>query len=87
MLARAEAHEGTAHDISEAGIALQIPVQFQEGEQISLQFTLPHSEWHFTVCATVKHSSLERCGLEFYKLTRRESDELWRVCRLLSLSA
>lgn len=84
VFTRAEAYEGKAHDISEAGIALEIPVQFHEGEQISLQFTLPHSEWHFTVCATVKHSSRDRCGLEFHKLTRRESDELWRVCRRLA---
>ena len=80
----AEAYEGNAHDLSEAGMALQIPAQIQEGEQISLQFTPPHSEWHFTVCATVKHSSPDRCGLEFHRLTRRESDELWRVCHLLS---
>src|SRR5690349_6298499 len=79
--------EGQAHDLSEGGIAVQIPAQVGEGEQIRLQFTLPRSEWHFIVYARVKHTSAGRCGLEFHKLTRRESDELSRVCRALSASA
>jgi hypothetical protein len=79
--------EGKAHDLSEAGIAIQIPAQVMEGEQIRLHFTLPRCERHFTVHATVKHASPDRCGAEFQKLTRRESDELWRVCRALSASA
>ena len=79
--------EGKAHDLSEGGIAVQIPAQVKEGDQIRLQFTPPHSERHFTVYATVKHASLDRCGMEFQKLTRRESDELWRVCRLLSAAS
>jgi len=84
---KAAACEGKAHDLSEGGISVHIPVQVMEGEQVRLQFTLPHSERHFTVQATVKHTSPDRCGAEFQKLTRRESDELWRVCRALSASA
>jgi len=79
--------EGQAHDLSEAGIAIEIPAQVAEGEQIRLEFTLPRSEWHLIVYARVKHVSAGRCGLEFHKLTRRESDELSRVCRALSASA
>ena len=82
LFTNAAACEGKAHDLSEGGIAIQVPAQVMEGEQISLQFTVPHSERHFTVHATIKHVSPDRCGAEFQKLTRRESDELLRVCRV-----
>lgn len=87
ILNHAAARERSAHDLSEGGIALVGPVEIAEGEQILLQFTPPHSEWQYTVQAKVKHVSSERCGLEFHRLTRRESDELGRICRLLSVSA
>ncbi len=79
--------ERSAHDLSEGGMGLVGNVEIAEGEQILLQFTPPHSEWQYTVQAKVKHVSSDRWGLEFHRLTRRESDELGRICRLLSLSA
>jgi len=80
----AAAGEGRAHDLSEGGIAIQVPAPVIEGEQIRLQFTPPYTECRFTVYAIVKHANADRCGMEFQKLTRRESDELGRVCRVLS---
>src|SRR5690348_13089890 len=65
----------SAHDLSEGGMAIVGPVGMAEGEQILLQFTPPHSEWQYTVQAKVKHVSSDRCGFEFHRLTRRESDE------------
>jgi len=87
ILNQAIACDRSAHDLSEGGMAIVGPVEIAAGEQILLQFTPPHSEWQYTVQAKVKHVSSDRCGFEFHRLTRRESDELGRICRLLSLSA
>jgi len=79
--------QGTGLDLSESGIAADIRTPIKPGERVILHFMPPNSEHRFAVQATVKYSNGSRHGLEFYKLARRESDELWRVCRALSLTA
>ena len=79
--------QGKVLDVSEGGIAVNISNQLTVGDRIILHFMLPKSEYRFAVQATVKYSNGSRHGLEFYKLARRESDELWRVCRALSATA
>ena len=76
-----------AVDLSESGIAIHTPRPVKEGERVILRFMPPNSEHRFGVQATVKYSTGSRQGLEFYKLARRESDELWRLCRALSVTA
>ena len=71
-------------------LALQAAKNFgnmKPGDRAILQFVLPNSEHHFGVQATVKYSNGSRHGLEFHKLPRHESDELWRICRALSATA
>lgn len=75
---------GHVIDLSESGIAIHITNEIKAGDRVILQFALPNSEHHFGVQATVKYSKGPRHGLEFYKLARRESDELYRVCQALS---
>jgi len=76
--------QGQVIDLSESGIAIHIANELKPGDRVILQFALPNSEHRFGVQATVKYSKGPRHGLEFYKLARRESDELYRVCRALS---
>jgi len=76
--------QGQLIDLSESGIAIHVSSEIRTGDRVILQFVLPNSEHRFGVQATVKYSKGSRYGLEFYKLARRESDELWRVCRALS---
>ena len=75
---------GQVVDLSESGIAIHIANEIRAGDRVILQFALPNSEHKFRLQATVKYSKGPRHGLEFYKLARRESDELYRVCRALS---
>ncbi|PYY14787.1 MAG: hypothetical protein DMG60_19350 [Acidobacteria bacterium] len=79
--------QGHVLDVSESGIAIHIFGNMKPGERVILQFVLPNSEHHFGVQATVKYSNGSRHGLEFHKLPRHESDELWRICRALSATA
>ena len=83
----ATAIPGRVLDVSESGVAIQISNPLNPGERVILQLMLPNSEHHFGVQATVKYSKDARHGLEFHKLRRRESDELWRICRALSATA
>jgi len=87
VLCGAAAIQGQVLDLSESGIAVNVPGEVKAGERVILRFILPNSEHQFGVQATVKYSNGTRHGLEFYKLARRESDELWRVCRALSALA
>lgn len=41
----------------------KFPYSSRKASRLVCTFTLPQSEWHFTVYATVKHSTVERCGL------------------------
>jgi PilZ domain len=76
--------QGLVVDLSESGIAIQISRELKAGDRVILQFEPPNSEHRFGVQATVVYAKDARHGLEFYKLPRRESDELWRVCCALS---
>ena len=87
VLCGAAVIQGQVLDLSESGIAVNIPGEVKAGERVILRFLLPNSEHQFGVQATVKYSNGSRHGLEFHKLARRESDELWRVCRALSATA
>lgn len=87
VLCGAGAIQGRTLDLSESGIAVEIPSQMKEGERVVLHFMLPNSEHRFGVQATVKYANGSRHGLEFHKLARSESDELWRVCQKLSVTA
>ena len=73
--------QGHMVDLSESGIAIQISRELRAGDRVILHFAPPNSEHRFGVQATVIYSMDGRHGLEFHKLPRRESDELWRVCR------
>jgi len=76
---------GKVLDVSESGIAVHLANPLRVGDRVILHFTLPHSEHRFRVQATVKCANGSRHGMEFYKLARLESDELWRACRLLTV--
>jgi len=84
VLSGATAIHGRVLDLSESGIAVNVAAEVKAGEQVTLRFMLPNSAHQFGVQATVKYSKESRHGFEFHKLARRESDELWRVCRALS---
>jgi len=87
VLCGAAVIQAHAIDLSESGIAIHVPRPVKEGERVILRFTPPNSEHSFGVQATVKYTRGSRQGLEFYKVARRESDELWRLCRALSVTA
>ena len=73
-----------ALDVSESGIAIHVSGALNPGDRVILQFTLPNSEHRFGIQATAKYSKDGRHGLEFHKLPRSESDELFRICQKLS---
>ena len=79
--------QARAHDLSEKGISIYCPTQFEEGQQVHLEFIPPFSRKSWTLLAIVRSRAGNRHGLELRNVHRDAADELSRACRTLSLTA
>lgn len=73
------------HDISCGGMALYVPLEFVEGDNVKLNFELPNSRVQFGISAVIKNRNGFRYGVEFIELTPEESKEIERVAGILAL--
>lgn len=78
---------GRAHDLSEKGISLYAPAEFDEGQQVHLEFIPPFSRKSLRLLAIVRCRSGNRYGLELRNVHHDAAEELSRACRTLSLTA
>jgi c-di-GMP-binding flagellar brake protein YcgR len=78
--------QGRAQDLSEGGLGLYVSVEFQEGQQVQIEFTPPFSRRAIEIIAIVRDRDGYRYGLEFRKLTQQASEDLSRACRALALA-
>lgn len=79
--------QGRAQDLSEGGLAVYASVEFQEGQQVQIEFTPPFCRRPIEVFAIVRDRDGYRYGLEFRKLSQHASEDLSRACRALALAA
>ncbi len=81
---RAPGH-GRGHEVSNVGMAVYVGMDLPIGEQVRLNFTLPHSRLKFDITAIVRNREGFRYGVELKELTPQESMELSRVTKILEL--
>ncbi|HWY69079.1 MAG TPA: PilZ domain-containing protein [Terriglobales bacterium] len=79
--------QGRAHDLSERGLSMYAPAEFEEGQQVHLEFIPPFSRKCLRLLAIVRSRSGNRYGLELRNVHHDAAEELSRACRTLSLTA
>ncbi|PYY13734.1 MAG: hypothetical protein DMG61_12360 [Acidobacteria bacterium] len=79
--------QGRAHDLSERGLSIYAPAEFEEGQQLQLEFTLPFSRKALKLIGIVRSRAGNRYGMELRNLHHDAAQELSRTCRALSLTA
>ena len=79
--------QGRAHDLSERGLSLYSFAEFEEGQQVHLEFMPPFSRKSLKLLAIVRSRSGNRYGLELRNVHHDAAEELSRACRTLSLTA
>jgi c-di-GMP-binding flagellar brake protein YcgR len=72
---------GRAHDLSEGGLAVYVPLELGVGEQLDLEFTLPRARAPIRVPATVRNRMGFRYGLEFLILSKMQREEIVEFLR------
>lgn len=78
---------GRGHDLSEGGMALYVPLDLKTGQQIKLEFELPHARMKFGIRCVVRNTDGYRYGIEFVALSPAEKEALHRAVTVLALTA
>ncbi len=76
---------GRGHDISLGGMAIYVPQLLTLGQEIGVEFDLPHSRLRFGVQCVVRNSEGYRYGVEFLRLDRNELAELKQALERMML--
>jgi len=79
--------QGRAHDLSERGLSMYAFGEFEEGQQVHLEFTPPFSRKSLKLLAIVRSRSGHRYGMELRNVHHDAAEALSRACRTLSLTA
>lgn len=70
---------GRGYDISEAGMAVYVPLDLAVGQQILVVLEVPQCRVRLGLAATVRNAKGYRYGIEFVTLTNTERKELKRA--------
>jgi len=79
--------QGRAHDLSERGLSVYAFAEFEEGQQVHLEFIPPFSRKSLKLIAIVRNRAGNRYGMELRNVRHDAAEELSRACRTLSLTA
>jgi hypothetical protein len=74
---------GQASDISEYGMALMVPTDFEIGMRIDIEFTLPITRHKLILAAEIKNRKNFRYGVEFLFPTKHQREAILKACRVL----
>jgi signal transduction histidine kinase len=77
---------GRAHEISEAGMAIYVPLELTIGASVYISFQLTYSEFMFDVHTIVRNCNGFRYGVEFVNVTETEAAELKRITAILKMT-
>ncbi len=75
---------GRGYDISEAGMAVYVPLELSVGQPVLVVLEVPQCRVRLGLTATVRNSSGYRYGVEFTPLSNTERKELKRALEELS---
>ncbi len=75
---------GRGYDISEAGMAIYVPLELSEGQQVLVMIDVPQCRVRLGLTAVVRNRKGYRYGVEFLALTNTERKELKRALDGLS---
>ena len=67
---------GRAHDLSEGGVAVYVPLELSMGETLELEFVLPRARVPFRIPATVRNRMGFRYGVEFMVISKVQREEI-----------
>lgn len=67
---------GRLQDISEGGIGVYAPVEFEIGSTVEIEFSIPRIRAPFRVHAVVRNRLGFRYGLEFQAISKVQRDEI-----------
>jgi hypothetical protein len=70
---------GRGHELSPVGMAVHVPIDLHEGEQIRIMFQPPNSKARFGLFGRICNRENFRYGIEFVSLGAAETAELTRV--------
>jgi hypothetical protein len=79
--------EGHCRDVSEAGIGILLAAEMDNGEVVSLAFSLPGSMLSWEVRAVVRYRRGYQYGFEFLSLTSEQQESLKSYLKTLPLLA
>lgn len=76
---------GRGNDISEDGLALFVAHDFEVGQRVEVEFTLPYSRQPLRVWIAIRNRNGYRYGVEFLNLSQPQRLEIARLCKALTL--
>lgn len=83
-LAGAEQMYGHGRDISEGGMAVYVPTDFEIGDTTTIEITFPNSIEKLSLRAVVRNREGFRYGVEFISPTQQECALIASNCRSLA---
>lgn len=75
---------GTAHDISEGGMALFLAGDLIVGEAVSIDFSMPYSQRR-VMRGVIRNRDRYEYGIQFVDPTPEDREDIIRNCRALAL--
>lgn len=70
---------GRGYDLSEAGMAIYVPLELTVGQQVLVMIDVPQCRCRLGLTATVRNCKGYRYGVEFLSLSNTERKELKRA--------
>jgi c-di-GMP-binding flagellar brake protein YcgR len=82
--AGAEQMYGHGRDISEGGMAVYVPTDFEIGDMTAIEVTFPNSNEKLSLRAVIRNREGFRYGVEFISLTEKDCALISSNCRALA---
>jgi hypothetical protein len=76
---------GTVVQFGPGGVTAEINADFEPGDQLALDFTLPYSQVPLKIASLVRNRSGFRYGVEFEDPTPDQRSAIQRLCDTLAL--
>ena len=73
---------GQANDLSEFGMSLFVPTDFEIGTIVRIEFRLPCSSQKLIIRGTIRNRDSFRYGVEFLYPTAAEREAIVRTCKM-----
>ncbi len=76
---------GRGSDVSEGGMAVYAAAEVEEGQHVTVEFTMPYSRKQLVIEAVVRNKQGYRYGLEFLALSSTQRGDIKKLCQTASI--